>query len=983
MAKQQILLVDADSSSARVLEVSLRSAGFTVTTADSAENALEKLEHGAPDLILTDTRLPGADGFAFVRGLRARAELKETPIVFLTEQGALEEKLRGLELGVDDYLAKPIFVREVVTRVHMLLARKNQQRIAATESQSQVRTRFSGSLEDVAVVDLLQTIAISGKSGIAVVRRSDREAKLYFKNGQLVDAEVGDLRGEEAVYRTITWTTGIFDLEFRPVDRPTVIEATTNALLMEGLRRVDELGRLAEQLPPENTIVDVDHEALLARLNEIPDELNGILRLIDGRRTLLDLIDGSPFDDLSTLTVLSKFYFEGLLVGVETPTNEAPPASAPAPDSARVVPAIDTSSLVLEPSTPPHPHAVEAARAQTKPAPPMPSSEAPAPAVQRGSPSVVSAPATQRAPEPPHALRVVVPHDSEVPPRESVPSPARLPAVAAAHSAVTSPPPAPLERSVRPTPEAPVVRVAVPVPLSDQPKVTPKVILNVGDDSAPSSRSLSSKSIPMPSQARSVSRSEMRSVEPTHYTNGHANGIGDRVAAAAGGGAASTASLSAPAAANAPRRAEPISAAPFPLSPRDAVEVKDAVPAVPAQRTDSAALPVAAATEAGPERFSAPAPGPVRTAPPATRPPEPSSVGMEPRPLVPDGIAGLNSSTVRVDDGDVSDDPAPVRREPPGPSASAAAEAIRAGGAGAARELEQSGEVASTAGHGKARPAPAPARDVDLKLGEAHASTAPDDGIEEDDFFDAGDEGTYAGGPRSSIPAAPEPEVESDPVPTQIYRSTPAQRARARRGMTVALGVLFVAAAVLLVVIWRNVGASARADAELARDDAPALSREIEREGWPAAAPVPGSEPEQELAESAAPALQPSAEANQGPSALAEPEAALAEAAGAEAPARAEPEQSNAASEGPAQPEPKTSAPEPVSKPRAAETVKPPQATARTEPKRGATAPKRPKPTSEGPKAASPPAKPEPDGAGGVPRRAPADKPPTASYPPL
>src|SRR5688572_33250963 len=124
MAKQQILLVDADSSSARLLEVSLRSAGFTVATADSAEAALAKLEHGTPDLILTDTALPKADGFSFVRKLRSRPESAAVPVVFLTEQGALEDKLRGLELGVDDYLAKPIFVREVVTRVQLLLARK-------------------------------------------------------------------------------------------------------------------------------------------------------------------------------------------------------------------------------------------------------------------------------------------------------------------------------------------------------------------------------------------------------------------------------------------------------------------------------------------------------------------------------------------------------------------------------------------------------------------------------------------------------------------------------------------------------------------------------------------------------------------------------------------------------------------------------------------------------------------------------------------
>jgi DNA-binding response OmpR family regulator len=222
MAKQQILLVDADTSSARLLEVSLRGAGFNIATASSAEDALGKLEHGAPDLILTEARLPGVDGFSFVRTLRARPDLAETPVVFLTEQGALEDKLRGLELGVDDYLAKPIMVREVVTRVQLLLARKKQQR---TLAEPQARTRFSGSLEDVAVVDVLQTVAISGKSGVASVKRGEREALVYFDRGQIIDAEVGDLRGEEAVYRTITWATGTFDVEFRPVERERVIPA--------------------------------------------------------------------------------------------------------------------------------------------------------------------------------------------------------------------------------------------------------------------------------------------------------------------------------------------------------------------------------------------------------------------------------------------------------------------------------------------------------------------------------------------------------------------------------------------------------------------------------------------------------------------------------------------------------------------------------------------------------------------------------------
>src|SRR5688572_4116812 len=465
MAKQQILLVDADSSSARVLEVSLRSAGFTVTTADSAESALAKLEHGCPDLILTETRLPGADGFTFVRDIRTRPDFRDVPIVFLTEQGALEDKLRGLELGVDDYLAKPIFVREVVTRVHMLLARRNQQRIA---TESLARTRFSGSLEDVAVVDLLQTIAVSGKSGVASVKRGDREAHLYFQKGQLIDAEVGDLRGEEAVYRAITWTTGTFDLEFRAVDHAVVIEASTNALLMEGLRRVDELGRLAEQLPPENTLIDLDHDALLSRLNEIPDELNGVLRLIDGKRTLLDLIDDSPFDDLSTLTVLSKFYFEGLLIAVEPSEQPAPEADGLRADSL-VVPGATPAALVpsgatVEPvllrrSDPVQRPSVAPSYRVAAPSSPAPEAERPSllvPARQASAPperesfapSLESVPAA-RAVEPAPGVRAIeaAPALRSIDPAPAVRSIDPVPAVRSIE-------PAPAARPIEPAPAA-------------------------------------------------------------------------------------------------------------------------------------------------------------------------------------------------------------------------------------------------------------------------------------------------------------------------------------------------------------------------------------------------------------------------------------------------------------------------------------------------------------------------------------------------
>ncbi len=319
-----------------MLEVSLKKAGYSVTTAKDGSDALAKIELSTPDLVLSDTRLPKLDGYALVRKLKERPEWSAIPVVFLTSQKSIEDKIRGLELGVEDYLTKPIFVRELIARVNLLIARRTREGIATTKQATNAgRTHFSGSIADMNVVDLLQTFEVSRKSGVVHITNGDSDAHVYFRDGKVVDATLGRLMGEEAVYRTLIWNEGEFEVEFTKVDCPDVIEASTQGLLMEGMRRVDEWGRLLEALPSLATVFEVDSDELLERLNEIPDELNSILRLFDGRRNLMQVVDESPFEDLSTLSTISKLYFEGLLV----PAEEGAGAAAPVADD--VVPSID------------------------------------------------------------------------------------------------------------------------------------------------------------------------------------------------------------------------------------------------------------------------------------------------------------------------------------------------------------------------------------------------------------------------------------------------------------------------------------------------------------------------------------------------------------------------------------------------------------------------------------------------------------------
>lgn len=411
MAKKKILLVDADPRSMRVVEVSLRKAGYNLACAGDGLAALEIVEAQLPDLVICDTKLPKLDGYALVRRLKDKSEHASIPVIFLATQRSVEDKIRGLELGVEDYLPKPIFVRELLARVNVILARRAQDEIATRKSTS-LRTRFAGSIHDMTVIDLLQTFEISRKSGSITFKSDSRLGTVWFKDGKVIDAEVGALRGEEAVYRLLVWSEADFEVDFGAPERDDVVEMGTTALVMEGMRRADEWGRLIEQLPPLGGVFEVDHERLLDRLSEIPDELNGILRLLDGKKTLSDVVDESPFEDLSTLSTLSKLYFESLLVPVTKPAPSRAPrpsasalaSAAPSTEAPRSAPPRAAPSTATE--TPPIAAALRDVPA-TAVRPDLPPTPTPGPTA---SPGVVAEP-TKSLPLPTHpgAAASVVP----------------------------------------------------------------------------------------------------------------------------------------------------------------------------------------------------------------------------------------------------------------------------------------------------------------------------------------------------------------------------------------------------------------------------------------------------------------------------------------------------------------------------------------------------------------------------------------------
>jgi len=121
MAGERLLLVDDEDNLRSMLDAALRHNGFEVTTAANGRDALEAALTTRPSLIVLDVMLPDLDGFEVCR--RLRADGHSGPVLFLTARDAIEDKVRGLTLGGDDYLVKPFSLEELVARAHALLRR--------------------------------------------------------------------------------------------------------------------------------------------------------------------------------------------------------------------------------------------------------------------------------------------------------------------------------------------------------------------------------------------------------------------------------------------------------------------------------------------------------------------------------------------------------------------------------------------------------------------------------------------------------------------------------------------------------------------------------------------------------------------------------------------------------------------------------------------------------------------------------------------
>lgn len=141
----RIAIVEDEADIAEVLEYNLEREGFETYTLLRGDTAMESLRARVPDLILLDLMLPGMDGLELCRLLKRDAATSQIPMIMLTAKGDEMDRIVGLELGADDYIAKPFSPREVVLRVKAVLRRAQEPVVSAEELEAgQLRLDIPG-----------------------------------------------------------------------------------------------------------------------------------------------------------------------------------------------------------------------------------------------------------------------------------------------------------------------------------------------------------------------------------------------------------------------------------------------------------------------------------------------------------------------------------------------------------------------------------------------------------------------------------------------------------------------------------------------------------------------------------------------------------------------------------------------------------------------------------------------------------------------
>jgi pSer/pThr/pTyr-binding forkhead associated (FHA) protein len=233
------------------------------------------------------------------------------------------EKVRVSEIKDGDRILIGTSIIKLVTMAgepNAITETEARSRLVVAGNKRPPTKSMSGSIEEIPLPDLLQLLSTSRKSGVIVIRSELGVGKIYLRKGQIYFASIDESFNtgpRKAMYRLLSWTHGFFELE--PPDERDVLEEledSTEGLLMEGMRQLDEYRLHIEKLPPPSAALAIP-QPLEAKLRDLgPEELD-VFQVALGTETVRALFDECSHTDLTIAEKLKVLLDKGYVVATE------------------------------------------------------------------------------------------------------------------------------------------------------------------------------------------------------------------------------------------------------------------------------------------------------------------------------------------------------------------------------------------------------------------------------------------------------------------------------------------------------------------------------------------------------------------------------------------------------------------------------------------------------------------------------------------
>jgi uncharacterized protein (TIGR02266 family) len=307
MTDWRVLVADDEPYVVLAISEVLEGLPASVLTAHDGEEALRVARGERPDLILLDVKMPGLDGFQVATALKKDPATAGIPLVFFSALGAPSEKIRGLELGADDYVTKPIDAEELKARVRTILRRNRPSKRPLLPG--------GGQLQAVNLASLVGAVEAERRTTRLLLARGDERGEIVFVDGHIARATQGPRQGEAAVYELLTWQDGSFQMA--AVDPAQQVggevAAPNQGLLLEGARRQEQVAGLKARLAVVKGPLRVPDTVRDAVARQSSRPMAALVALLDGGRVLDQVLPHSPFDAWGTLKILLRLLTIGAL----------------------------------------------------------------------------------------------------------------------------------------------------------------------------------------------------------------------------------------------------------------------------------------------------------------------------------------------------------------------------------------------------------------------------------------------------------------------------------------------------------------------------------------------------------------------------------------------------------------------------------------------------------------------------------------------